>query len=203
MADDQDVPLSPAQRSKIRRLSRWEEPAPGEEAGELNIVPYLDIIMNIIVFVIATISVVFMTTIDTTAPSTGGGGQTRQIKSKALNLVAIISADGIALKTSDGAIATGCDRVGSGVTIPRKTNGEHDYEELRRCARHLKNQNERFAEETQVTITANPDVEYQIVVGAMDALRLDDPQNCDKNEESKAWLGPGCLFPDVLFGAAR
>ncbi|RLB65817.1 MAG: biopolymer transporter ExbD, partial [Deltaproteobacteria bacterium] len=50
MAHDIDVPLSPAQRSKIRRLARWKPPDPGEEAGELNIIPFLDIIMNIVVF---------------------------------------------------------------------------------------------------------------------------------------------------------
>ena len=47
MADPQDVPLSAAQRSKIRRLSQPREPQPGEEAGELNIIPYLDIIKSL------------------------------------------------------------------------------------------------------------------------------------------------------------
>ena len=51
-----------------------------------------------------------------------------------------------------------------------------------------KRQNERFAEETQVTLTANPDVEYQIVVHVIDSLRRDKD---------------GPLFPDVHFGVAR
>lgn len=186
MSDPNDVPLSPAQRSRIRRLSQHKEPAPGEEAGELNIVPYLDIIMNIIVFVIATISVVFVTTIDTNPPSAGGGKGTR-MKSKALNLTALITSDGISLKTSSGNIATGCATIGAGITIPKK-GSEHDFKELTRCSRELKKQNERFAEETQVTITANPDVAYQVVIDTMDAFRED---------------AEGELFPDVNFGVAR
>jgi len=49
--------LSAAQRSKVRRLSRPRELAPDEEGGELNIVPFLDIITNVLMFVLATISV--------------------------------------------------------------------------------------------------------------------------------------------------
>lgn len=181
-----DPPLSPAQRSKIRRLSRWEPPGPGEEAGELNIIPYLDIMMNIIVFVMASLSVLYISTIPTTPPSIGSG-KTRVAKSKALNLAALITSEGISLKTSAGNIATGCTQIGPGVTIPI-VNNRHDYAELTRCVRELKRQNERFAEETQVTLTANPDVEYQIVVSVVDALRRDKD---------------GPLFPQVHFGVAR
>jgi biopolymer transport protein ExbD len=188
LANEHEVPLSPAQRSKIRRLSQWQPPAPGEEAGELNIIPDLDIIMNIIVFVIASITVVFMSTIDTQPPSAGGGGRTRALASKALNLTALVTSEGISLKTSSGNIATGCTTIGSGVTVPKKGTGEHDYDEITRCSRELKKQNERFAEETQVTITANPDVEYQIIIRTMDAFRED---------------AEGELFPDVHFGVAR
>ena len=72
--------------------------------------------------------------------------------------------------------------------MPKKGNGNHDYLELTRCARELKRQNERFAEESQVTITANPDVAYQIIINTMDAFRNDKEGN---------------LFPDVHFGVAR
>ena len=187
MADHKDVPLSPAQRSKIRRLAQPVPPAPGEEAGELNIVPYLDIIMNIIVFIIATISVAFVTTIDTEAPSAGGGATTRQ-RSKALNLSAWVTSEGIALKTSGGNIATGCGHIGPGITVPKKADGRYDFPELTRCARELKKQNDRFTEETQITITANPDVQYQIIIDVIDAVRKD---------------ADGSLFPDIRFGVAR
>lgn len=60
--------LTAAQRSKIRRLSQPRELSPDEEGGELNIVPFLDIIMNVLIFVLATIAVTFTASIETTPP---------------------------------------------------------------------------------------------------------------------------------------
>jgi hypothetical protein len=44
--------LSTAQVGKIRRLSQPRELAPDEEGGELNIVPFLNIIVNILCHII-------------------------------------------------------------------------------------------------------------------------------------------------------
>src|SRR3954470_20456022 len=125
MADPNDPPLSAAQKSRIRRLSQPREPAPGEEAGELNVIPYLDIITNIMMFVLASVSVSFVASIDTTPPAIGGGKVRVDPSAKSLNLAAFITTQGISLKTSSGNIATGCNDVGSGVTVPK--NGE-DYD---------------------------------------------------------------------------
>ncbi len=187
MAELEDAPLSPAQRSRIRRLSQPKEPEPGEEAGELNVVPYLDIITNIMMFVLASVSVSFISTIDTTPPSIGGGKVRVDPSQKALNLAAFITSQGVSLKTSSGNISTGCNDVGSGVTVPKKGE-EYDFVDLTACAKRLKNANPAFKEETQVTITANPGIEYATVIAVMDALRSDGEEE---------------LFPEVHFGVAR
>ena len=184
---DQEAPLSAAQRSRIRRLSQQKEPAPGEEAGELNVVPYLDIITNIMMFVLASVSVSFIATIDTTPPAIGGGKVRADVSSKALNLAAFITTQGVSLKTSGGNIATGCNDVGSGVAVP-KQNEEYDLRGLTACAKRLKNATASFKEETQVTITANPGIEYKTVIDVMDALRSDGEEE---------------LFPEVHFGVVR
>src|SRR5215831_3066116 len=116
---EEDVPLSAAQRSRIRRLSQPHVPDAGEEAGELNVVPYLDIITNIMMFVLASVSVSFIASIDTTPPSIGGKGVRGEMASKALNLSAFVTNEGISLKTSSGNIAPGCDGIGAGLTAPR------------------------------------------------------------------------------------
>jgi len=186
MAEQEDT-LSAAQRSRIRRLSQFKDPEPGEEAGELNVVPYLDIITNIMMFVLASVSVSFIGTIDTTPPAIGGNRVRADVSSKALNLAAFITNDGVSLKTSSGNIATGCTDVGSGITVP-KVNQEYDLRGLTACARRLKNANAAFKEETQVTITANPGIEYKAVIDVMDSLRSDGVEE---------------LFPEVHFGVAR
>ena|SRR5688572_21772142 len=188
MAEFQDAPLSASQRSKIRRLSQPKEPDAGEEAGELNVVPYLDIITNVMMFVLASVSVTFVSSIETEPPSIGGGKVRSEITSKALNLSAFITNQGVSLKTSGGNIAPGCETAGAGVTVPKIGEDKYDYTTLTACAKRLKNSSPDFREETQVTITANPNIELQTVIGVMDALRKDGEEE---------------LFPDVHFGVAR
>jgi biopolymer transport protein ExbD len=187
MAESDDTQLSAAQRSRIRRLSQPKEAEPGDEAGELNVVPYLDIITNIMMFVLASVSVSFIGTIDTTPPSIGGSRVRADVSSKALNLSAFIVREGVSLKTSGGNIAPGCNDAGSGVTIP-KTGEDYDLKSLTACVKRLKNANPSFKEETQVTITASSNIEYKVVIDVMDALRSDGEEE---------------LFPDVHFGVAR
>ena len=109
------------------------------------------------------------------------------ISSKALNLSAWITSQGISLKTSSGNIATGCQDQGAGITIPKKGQ-DNDYVALTQCAKRLKGARPEFQEETQVTITANPDTDYKTVIAVMDALRAD---------------GEDELFPEAHFGVAR
>jgi len=187
MAQPEDAPLSAAQRSRIRRLSAPREPEPGDEAGELNVVPYLDIIMNILMFVLASVSVSFIGTIESTPPAIGGNKVRTEISSKALNLSAWITAQGVSLKTSSGNVATGCTDYGTGITVP-KAGEEYDLKGLTLCAKHLKSANPAYKEETQVSITASNNIEYKTVIDVMDALRSDGEEE---------------LFPEVHFGAAR
>ena len=163
--------LTTAQRSKIRRLSQPRELSPDEEGGELNIVPFLDIIMNILIFVLATVAVTFTATIDTTPPASKGSGVRSEVPSEALNLTVLIVNDGYSLKASNGNIAPGCQGPGPGVAIPLK-NGKYDPDSLTVCAARLKASSPDFAEENQVYITANPGTDYQSIVDVIDALRL-------------------------------
>ncbi len=47
-------------------------------------------------------------------------------------------------------------------------NGKYDYAALTTCAAKLK---EKFEDEDQAYITANPGTEYQILINVIDALR--------------------------------
>lgn len=180
--------LSAAQVARIRRLSQPRELAPDEEGGELNIVPFLDIIVNILIFVLATVAVTFTATIDTTPPSTGGSGVRQSIESKALNLTVLIVNEGFAIKAAGGNVAPGCQGAGPGIAIALR-GSEYDYTSLTECAARLKRASPDFADETQVSISANPGTPYQSVISTIDALRS-TPQGDP-------------LFTDVHFGVLR
>lgn len=183
--EDPSSGLAPAQRSKIRRLSAPREVEPGEEGGELNVVPYLDIIMNVMMFMLAAVSVVFVSTVQTNGASASPSPFAEP--PPALRLTAIVTRDGIALIAGGSHIATGCEGAGSGVTIPKR-DGAHDLSALTECARKIKGSRTEYQDEYNVTLTASSDIEYADLVSAMDALRSDP-------------AGP--LFPKVTFGVAR
>ncbi len=163
------APLSAGQRAKVRRLAEPRELSPDEEGGELNIVPFLDIIVNILIFMLATIAVTFTATIDTTPPASRSGG-VRKVKSEALNLTVLIVNDGFSIKASGGNVAPGCAGVGPGIAIPKK-NGQYDYDALNKCAAKLKGSSPDFADESQVYLSANPGTDYQTIISVIDAVR--------------------------------
>ncbi len=178
--------LSAQQRSKIRRLSQPKEHSPDEAGGELNIVPFLDIVTNVLMFVLATISVTFTATIDTFPPRAGSGA--RAPTTPTLGLTVLVVPDGFSLKARGGNVAPGCNDTGPGIAIPTK-GGEYDYDALKACAEKLKGAAPEFKEEMGVTISANPPIPYQVVIKTMDAVRKND------NGED--------MFPEVTFGVAR
>jgi hypothetical protein len=100
----------------------------------------------------------------------------------------IVVPDGFSMKASGGNIAPGCSGAGSGLAIP-KSNNDYDYAALNACAKKLKGVSPDFASETSVTISANANIPYQIVISTIDALR-----KADNGDD---------LFPDVNFGLAK
>jgi len=176
--------LSAAQRAKIRRLSQWRELAPDEEGGELNIIPFLDIIVNILIFLLATIAVIFTARIDSTPPSNRSAGTRSADANESLRLTVMLVNEGISVKASGGNVAPGCNGRGPGLAIPN-LNGHYDFAALTECASRLKGASEKFEGEKQFYLSANPGVEYQNLILTIDAMR----ENAEGEE----------LFPDPLF----
>lgn len=185
--EEKDVPLSASQRSRIRRLSQPHEHDPSEAGGELNIVPFLDIVMNVLMFVLATIPAVFTSTIDVEPPSTGRGGGIRK-DTPSLNLNMIIAGGGISLKTGTFSIGPGCEAGGSGFTVAAAGDGSIPWDDVKACAAKLKNASPDYKEENNITIIAEPGTPYSIIIKAMDAVRYN---------------GEDVLFDNVNFGVPR
>jgi biopolymer transport protein TolR len=180
--------LSAAQRGKVRRLSQPVELAPDEEGGELNIVPFLDIITNVMMFVLATISVTFITMIDSTPPRLSGGN-TRAPTTPTLSLNVLVLSNGFVVSILGGRrIGPGCAGEGAGMAVGM-AGDDYDFAQLTQCVAKLKNLSPDFATERQATISANGDVRYQTIISTIDAIR----KSADGQE----------LFPEVFFGVAQ
>lgn len=173
--------LDAAGRMKLRRLVHERELAHEESGGELNVVPFLDIIVNVLIFVLATIAVTFTASLDVKAPSLPGFGH----KSEGLRPTLMVVNEGFAIKTASGNVSSGCEAVGAGVAVPKR-GGDYDYVALGACMQRLK---QEAGLETQAFVTANPTVEYQVIIAVLDAVR--------------ATPAGEPLFPDVSFQVPR
>ncbi|MBK6684435.1 MAG: biopolymer transporter ExbD [Deltaproteobacteria bacterium] len=166
-----------------------------EGAGELNIVPYLDIIINLIMFLlVAQATLVSLGMIDVTAPSyvaAGPGGGDPTTQEKQLRLTVGIAAQGFYIAARGGVIpgqeeAANLEMTAEGVTrapptVPKKPDGTYDYPTLARKLRAIK---ALYPDATAVYVAAEDTTPYEVIVKALDSCRED---------------AQGMLFPNVAF----
>lgn len=188
--------LTAAQRAYVRKRSKVHEPGPDELDDELNIIPFLDIVINLIMFLLMiTSTVAFYTQVEASLPTYAGGGVgSRAPQQESLNLSVFITPNGLTVTGSTGKLLPGCQDATTGdvITVPLN-NGRFNWPALTECVKRVK----AFADaeglnytnsdgEGQITISADPLVEYQDLITAMDAVRAD---------------GADTLFPAVLLSA--
>ena len=174
--------FSATQLAYIRKRTRKPDLDPSEMAGELNIIPFLDIVMNLIIFLLATSQAVLaMVQIESELPKISRGRARGENVSTPLNLNVTVTERGVIVSGSGGKLAPGCKNTATGrvLTVPRKNN-DYDWTSLTECVALVKTQ---FEDETTVTVSADPPIHYEYIVAAMDAVRNND----DKE-----------LFPEVL-----
>ena len=152
-----------------------------EEAGELNLVPYMDIVTNIIIFLLASVvNQVALGNINVSSPtiSAGGGEGSNEPppEKPPLNLTITVGASGYVVAASGGVLPA----------IPKMPNGQYDYKTLTTKLREIKS-NPDNAEETKATFNADANIPYDIVIATLDAMRTADDGKI--------------LFPDVNFAA--
>jgi biopolymer transport protein TolR len=177
--------LSRVQRRYVER--QVEKRKDSELAlGELNVVPFLDIVVNLIMFLlVSTTTVLAVTEVDAQLPTqrTGSCATGCRAPEELLGLTLTLTGDGIVVSGRGGTLGPGCDGVVAGATtVPMRTTG-YDFRSLTACLTRVK---QRFPDEHDVTVTANPTVPYESLVAVMDAARSD---------------GSRSLFPDVHLAA--
>lgn len=167
-----------------------------EETGELNIVPYLDILVNLIMFLLVTqATLVSLGLIDVTAPSysVAGPGQANPDDSQGKNLrltIGIaqtgffIAAKGGVLPGEESGAPTELTPDGvtrSAPTIAKRADGSYDFPGLTVRLRQIKT---AFPKAESIFVAADDNIPYEILVKTLDASRED---------------GRGPLFPAVAF----
>jgi len=161
------------------------------ELGELNIVPYLDILMNLIMFMLLSITgLAAFGILNVSAPSYGGAAAAPDEGDKPkLLLSVLVSKKGFYVAGAGGVLGPQTGSVNPAEvppTLPKKGDGSYDYAGL---TAQLLGVKKEFPTETKVIIGAEADIPYEVLVGTMDAVRESPPP--DRK----------VLFPDVTLGA--
>ena len=149
-----------------------------EAMEEIALVPYLDVMMNLVIFMLVTIASFMplgILTIYPPAIRTDDAAEATTPPPSIQFTVAISLDTGFFVSTADNPPAP----------IAKAPNGDFNYDELAKRAVALK---EKHKEERTVTIVADRAVRYEVLIKTMDALRYKDGKN---------------LFDDVKFGEAR
>ena len=164
-----------------------------EEGQELNIVPYLDILMNLIMFMLLSITgLSAFGILNVNAPNYGG--PTTQVTEEGdkpkLLLTVLISKKGFYVAATGGVV--GQQQQGQAnpaeapPSIPKKSDGSYDYTAL---TENMVNVKKEFPSESKVSVGAEGDIPDEVLVQTMDAIR-ETP-----GKERKL------LFTDVTLGA--
>jgi biopolymer transport protein TolR len=164
--------LSPRQRSYIRKRSNAGHLDPSEIVGELNIIPFLDIVVNLIMFLLATSEyVLLISQIESDLPRIARGRSKNQDTIQTpLNLNVTVTEAGVLVSGSGGKLAPGCTSVETGsraVTVPRKGK-DYDWPGLTTCVARVKSS---FGTEDTVTVSADPQIQFEYLIAAMDSVR--------------------------------
>lgn len=166
-------------------------PKEEEESGELNIIPYLDILMNLIIFILLSMTgLATFGILNVNAPNYGAGASSGETPQKPpLLLTVAVSKKGYYIAATGGVLgaqeaAPGAPMGEGAPTLPMLPDGSLDYVGLTNKMKEIK---ASFPEETKIILAAEPDVQYDWLVQTMDAVR----------ETSDRKL----LFPDVTLGS--
>ncbi len=164
-----------------------------EHAGELNIVPYLDIVTNLVMFMLLSMTgLVAFGVVNVSAPRIGGEAAAAGESAPRLLLTVAIARQGFYVAGAGGVLGGAADQPAvdrkQPPTIPLRADGHYDYAALTAQMLRIK---ERYPTETNLILSADEDVPYDVLVQTMDACREAKVPRADGGTERKP------LFFDV------
>ena len=203
-------------RSRVRREITEAEEAE-HEGGEINLVPYLDIVVNTVIFMLATTALsIALGNINVTAPRYAepgaAGADTDPADKQKLNLTVGITYTGFTIGGSSAILPKiPCRSALKNGRCPAyqatRTNSRGDQEifwvdkydyrtlatKLKEIKLFKKDGKYLFRHERQAIITADRRMPYNVIVRTMDTLRGAATAKCTGDD--------GCLFDQVILSA--
>lgn len=170
----------------MRRRIREEE-----HTGELNIVPYLDVVVNLVMFMLLSMTgLIALGVLNVSAPKIGGEAAAAGADDKPkLLLTVAVGKQGFYVAGAGGVL--GQDAASPDATRPPTIplrDGKYDYAALNEQMKKVK---EQFPSETAIILSADPEILYDVLIQTMDACREAKVTTAEGKTERKP------LFYDV------
>ncbi len=148
----------------------------------LNLTPFIDFLVAIIIFLIATIVVAPAAILNIDLPSAGASVASAQLKQKQKPSITLT----VAIRH------TGFTIGGSGAILPELPlkNNRYDYESLSQKLIEIK---KMYPDTTKIILLSEPDIKYNVIVHVMDTVR---EAALTENGHKKVIA----LFPDISIG---
>jgi len=172
-----------------------------EEADmELDIRPVMNLMVVLIPLLLAGAEWVKLGVIDINLPpaKAGGSGSSTQqdVKEKQakLGLSLAITKDGITIANASTLLP---GEQGEGPTVGKNDDGTYDYAKLKEKLIEIKKKivGQGYVDENRVVLTAERDIEYQVIIDIMDKV-----QTYEEKDEATQKKNTRPLFPEVNFG---
>jgi biopolymer transport protein TolR len=204
--------FSASQRAIINRKSKPKHHGPEDSGGELNIVPFLDIIMNVLIFILASVATIFTATIPVPAPTSGPRSNTQPDTRQRLNITVKVTDAGFIVGAGGGFLAPGCRTVGqASLTVANRATADaegsfHDYAGLTQCMVAIRQQWATEVEDDHsINVSPNGTIPYGVLVKTVDAVRESRADACrmPENGSQGNYTNADCLFPEVTLGILR
>jgi biopolymer transport protein ExbD len=158
----------------------------------LNLVPIIDTMVTLIIFLLFTTSFFVITSIESPFPQASPDRNTKELKEKPVQLTVSISPG-----TTE--IWSPFDRVEKKV-IPNPLPGQPDVKAVHEALLAIKHQ---YPYENKIIIVPYSGVTYDTLISTMDTMRLVDPTDPPmfrKNQTTGIDEPIKQLFPEVIFG---
>jgi biopolymer transport protein ExbD len=146
----------------------------------LNLIPMMDILTVLVIFLLITAVFTHITIMDLNIPTRAGGSA---VNVPNFSIEVIVRKAGLEIANGSSVEAA----------IPKK-NDQYDLELLSKMLTRLKAQ---YPEKEDATVLVEPDIQYDYLVQIMDAMR-----GADVREEGSGEMRKIVLFPKVSIGDA-
>ncbi len=151
-----------------------------KETPEMDITTFLNLMVVLVPFLLITAVFSRVTILELNLPTAAGSSAPTNVK---LSIEVIVREKGL--------------EIGNGRRVVARFPKVEDQYDFAGLSKHLLEIKRNFPEKTDATVLMEPEMEYEILVHVMDAIRLAELPNAETGEKDKYEL-----FPDISIGDA-